>query len=144
MDSIATEILLSTAHLGVLYLHTAQMGTTMQSMDSMKYSATVARRVGKALSRARFSISEASEKSGIPRVTLTRRLKYPASSPFTVRELHQISEVVGCDVSDFFVKEKKSEFVKRSPTEAIEEQNQALADALENATANNANSKEEN
>ena len=32
----------------------------------------------------------------------------------------------------------------RSPTEAIEEQNQALADALENATANNANSKEEN
>ena len=28
--------------------------------------------------------------------------------------------------------------------EAIEEQNQALADALENATANNANSKEEN
>ncbi len=120
------------------------MGTTMQSMDSMKYSATVARRVGKALSRAKFSISEASEKSGIPRVTLTRRLKYPASSPFTVRELHQISEVVGCDVSDFFVKEKKSEFVKRSPTEAIEEQNQALADALENATANNANSKEEN
>ena len=116
----------------------------MQSMDSMKYSATVARRVGKALSRAKFSISEASEKSGIPRVTLTRRLKYPASSPFTVRELHQISEVVGCDVSDFFVKEKKSEFVKRSSTEAIEEQNQALADALENATANNANSKEEN
>ncbi len=37
-----------------------------------------------------------------------------------------------------------SKTLKRSPTEAIEEQNQALADALENATANNANSKEEN
>ena len=112
MDSITTEILLSTAHLGVSYLRAAQMGITMQSMDSMKYSAVVAKRVDKALSHAKFSISEASEKSGIPRVTLTRRLKYPASSPFTVRELHQIAEVVGCDVSDFFIKEKKHEFSK--------------------------------
>ena len=108
MDSITTVVLLTTAQLGVLYLRTAQMGISMQNMDSMKYSATVAKRVDKALSSAKFSVSEASEKSGIPRVTLTRRLKYPASSPFTVRELHQIAEVIGCDVSEFFVRDKKS------------------------------------
>lgn len=108
MDSITTVNLLTTARLGVSHLHTAQMGISMQSMDSMKYSATVAKRVDKALSSAKFSVSEASEKSGIPRVTLTRRLRYPASSPFTVRELHQIAEAIGCDVSEFFVSDKKS------------------------------------
>ena len=108
MDSITTVNLLTTARLGVSHLHTAQMGISMQSMDSMKYSAIVAKRVDKALSSAKFSVSEASEKSGIPRVTLTRRLRYPASSPFTVRELHQIAEAIGCDVSEFFVRDKKS------------------------------------
>lgn len=108
MDSITTVAQLTTARLGVLDLHTAQMGITMRVMDSMKYSATVAKRVDKALSSAKFSVSEASAKSGIPRVTLTRRLKYPAASPFTVRELHQIAEAIGCDVTEFFVRDKKA------------------------------------
>ena len=84
MDSITTVNLLTTARLGVSHLHTAQMGISMQSMDSMKYSATVAKRVDKALSSAKFSVSEASEKSAaLAYLSCKRKPYYPKYSLFS-------------------------------------------------------------
>lgn len=87
------------------------------------------------IKHAGLTQDEVGIKAGIPRNSLNRKLN---GGTFNFDELARISQVTGRKLSDII---KDAE---RSPTEAIEEQNQALADALENATANNANSKEEN
>lgn len=69
---------------------------------------------------------------------------YAPETPGSIHEGGELGYALSHAYGAVMNNPRKSEFVKRSPTEAIEEQNQALADALENATANNANSKEEN
>lgn len=71
------------------------MGISMSDMDIIKYARTVAENVTAAIESSGLSTLAVSERTGIARTTLTRRLENPSMSPFTVLELAQISETTG-------------------------------------------------
>ncbi|MBW3088795.1 helix-turn-helix transcriptional regulator [Bifidobacterium sp. 82T24] len=64
-------------------------------MDIIEYAKAVARNVSTAMDDAGLSVLATSEKTGIARTTLNRRLENPGISPFTVLELAQISDATG-------------------------------------------------
>lgn len=68
-------------------------------MDIFDYSALVSDNVKKALDDANLSILAASQKTGIPRTTLTRHLEHPDTSPFDVIELSRIAKLTRKTVS---------------------------------------------
>ena len=67
----------------------------MAGMDIIEYAKTVADNVAEAMESAGLSVLATSEKTGIARTTLNRRLENPGISPFTVLELAQISSATG-------------------------------------------------
>lgn len=69
-------------------------------MDTNTADHTVAQRVTAAMQAGGYSQKATAEASGIPRVTLIRRLS--GATPFTVKELASIADVLGCDIRDFF------------------------------------------
>lgn len=68
-------------------------------MDSRTYQAVVADNVRTAVESAGRSTNNLAESTGIPRVTLIRRLS--GHSSFTVVELHQIATLLAVDPADF-------------------------------------------
>lgn len=86
---------------GVSRLTVAQLVTTMQDMVTIT-AETVANNVKYALEESGLTLSETAEKTGIPRTTLTRRLKSANTSPFDVSELLRLSKVTKYSIEDFF------------------------------------------
>ena len=68
-------------------------------MDTLRYAAGVAQNVSKAIDSSGMTILAISEKTGIPRTTLMRRLEHPESSPFDVTKLARIAFLTRKSVS---------------------------------------------
>jgi transcriptional regulator with XRE-family HTH domain len=67
-------------------------------MDSSSFAVLVARNVQTAMTQAGLSVLALSQSTGIARVTLIRRLRFPDTSPFDVRELESLAEAFGINV----------------------------------------------
>lgn len=71
----------------------------MNHMNSLNYSAQVAKNVSRALEGANLSLSDTAEKTGIPRTTLSRHINHPDVAPFNVIELSRIAKLTRKTVS---------------------------------------------
>lgn len=82
-------------------LPTAQMGITVDCMDSTEYAAAVADKARKALEDAGESVSSASLRAGIPRSTLDRKFNSGKGvQALTVRELFDLATLAGTTPAD--------------------------------------------
>ncbi|MFT8329987.1 MAG: hypothetical protein ABF614_00790 [Bifidobacterium psychraerophilum] len=70
----------------------------MSFMDSSSFAALVARNVSSVITRSGTSVLRASQLTGIPRVTLIRRLRFPSTSPFDVHELEMLAQAFHVNV----------------------------------------------
>lgn len=96
----------------------------MADMDTLRFAKQVAANVKKALDDSGLSILETSQKTGIPRTTLTRRLQSPETSPFDCIELSKIANLTKKTVSGLTRVPKKA-IVESSDSS---EESTALAD----------------
>lgn len=71
------------------------MGSSVGYMDSTAYAAAVAAQIEKEFKLAGETVASLSRKTGIPRVTLDRRLTSKGVSPFTIREVKDIANALG-------------------------------------------------
>ena len=76
------------------------MGITVVYMDSTGYAAAVAAKVEKAIDDAGETQVSISEKTGIPRTTLQRRLNSSGVHPFNMRELADIATALGVPAAE--------------------------------------------
>lgn len=77
-------------------LHGDQMDTTVPYMDTSTYRSAVAKTVTESLKAGGYSEKAMAEATGIPRVTLRRRLS--GTSPFNVSELDAIARTLGIPI----------------------------------------------
>lgn len=70
----------------------------MSFMDSSSFAMLVARNVSSVINRSGVSMLRASQLTGIPRVTLIRRLRFPSTSPFDVHELEMLARAFHVDI----------------------------------------------
>lgn len=69
-------------------------------MDSTEYAAAVANQIREAIDSVGETQVSISEKTGIPRTTLQRRLVGDGIHPFTMREVKEIALVLGTTAKD--------------------------------------------
>ncbi|MFT9119809.1 MAG: hypothetical protein ABF453_07345 [Bifidobacterium psychraerophilum] len=67
-------------------------------MDSSRFATLVAHHVTAVITRSGASMLRASQLTGIPRVTLIRRLRFPSTSPFDVHELEMLARAFHVDI----------------------------------------------
>ena len=70
----------------------------MSFMDSSSFATLVAHHVAAVITRSGASMLRASQLTGIPRVTLIRRLRFPSTSPFDVHELEMLARAFHVDI----------------------------------------------
>ena len=70
----------------------------MSFMDSSSFATLVAHHVAAVIIRSGTSMLRASQLTGIPRVPLLRRLRFPSTSPFDVHELEMLARAFHVDI----------------------------------------------
>lgn len=76
-------------------MHVPQVGSNVTRMDSNQYSAAIAAKIEKAIEASGETRHSVAQKSGVPYQTLNRRFASEGGSPFTVREVKRIADVLG-------------------------------------------------
>jgi transcriptional regulator with XRE-family HTH domain len=79
------------------------MGFNVAHMDSTTYAAQVADNIRQAIAGHGVTIREAAERAGIPSTTMNRRLASHGGSPFTIREVKALADVLGVSASSLTV-----------------------------------------
>lgn len=101
MDNIALRTEHGNTETGIiLNLRVPQLGNTVVHMDSNEYAAAVAANIAHAIKEAGLSRNAVAVRSGISNQTLTRRFASNGGSPFTVREVKRIAEILGTTAAD--------------------------------------------